>query len=78
MYTFDDEVKPRSGAFYVRQIVSSANYAMGSDSVDFVHGWLNYQIEHHVWPDLRFVVTVFLCMYISVFPPNLSPNLSLI
>eukprot|EP00978_Attheya_sp_CCMP212_P007285 scaffold16947_cov43-Attheya_sp.AAC.2 len=52
MYTFDDEVKPKSGAFYVRQIISSANYKAGTDEIDFAHGWLNYQIEHHVWPDL--------------------------
>ena len=52
LYKFDDEVKPKSGSFYVRQIVSSANYATGTDPVDFAHGWLNYQIEHHVWPDL--------------------------
>mmetsp|Transcript_33944 Transcript_33944/g.44786 ORF Transcript_33944/g.44786 Transcript_33944/m.44786 type:complete len:475 (-) Transcript_33944:1093-2517(-) len=52
LYKFDDEVKPKSGSFYVRQIVSSTNYATGSDIVDFSHGWLNYQIEHHVWPDL--------------------------
>ena len=52
LYKFDDEVKPKSGSFYVRQIVSSANYATGSDLIDFSHGWLNYQIEHHVWPDL--------------------------
>lgn len=52
LYKFDDEVKPRSGAFYVRQVVSSANYATGTDEIDFSHGWLNYQIEHHVWPDL--------------------------
>eukprot|EP00619_Florenciella_sp_RCC1007_P005027 CAMPEP_0205924478 /NCGR_PEP_ID=MMETSP1325-20131115/16999_1 /ASSEMBLY_ACC=CAM_ASM_000708 /TAXON_ID=236786 /ORGANISM="Florenciella sp., Strain RCC1007" /LENGTH=59 /DNA_ID=CAMNT_0053292841 /DNA_START=21 /DNA_END=197 /DNA_ORIENTATION=- len=25
---------------------------MGTDVVDFIHGWLNYQIEHHLWPDL--------------------------
>ena len=24
----------------------------GNDALDFAHGWLNYQIEHHVWPDL--------------------------
>lgn len=47
LYKFDDEVKPKSGSFYVRQIVSSANYATGSDLVDFSHGWLNYQVEHH-------------------------------
>ena len=43
---------PKSSSFYVRQVVSSANYNQGGDLVDFSHGWLNYQIEHHVWPDL--------------------------
>lgn len=52
IYTFDDQVKPKSGSFYVRQIVGSANYKTGDDATDFAHGWLNYQIEHHVWPDL--------------------------
>jgi fatty acid desaturase len=46
VYAFDDEVKPKSGAFYVRQIVGSVNYEAGTDIVDFSHGWLNYQIEH--------------------------------
>ncbi|KAL7456890.1 hypothetical protein ACHAWC_008367 [Mediolabrus comicus] len=52
LYKFRDEVLPKSSSFYVRQIVSSANYNQGGDLVDFSHGWLNYQIEHHVWPDL--------------------------
>lgn len=52
LYKFDDEIKPKSGSFYVRQIVSSVNFATGTDPIDFSHGWLNYQIEHHVWPDL--------------------------
>jgi fatty acid desaturase len=52
LYTFDDAVKPNSGPFYVRQIIGSANYDAGNDVVDFAHGWLGYQIEHHVWPDL--------------------------
>merc|ERR1712157_329932 len=52
LYKFDDEVYPKSGSFYVRQIVSSTNYDVGTDIIDFSHGWLNYQIEHHVWPDL--------------------------
>ncbi|MDD9951845.1 MAG: fatty acid desaturase [Zetaproteobacteria bacterium] len=38
--------------FYVRQIMGSANYATGSDFGDFLHGWLNYQIEHHIFPDM--------------------------
>ena len=52
LYKFRDEVLPKSGSFYVRQVVSSANYNGGNDLLDFSHGWLNYQIEHHVWPDL--------------------------
>jgi len=52
LYTFDDGVKPKTSSFYVRQIVGSANYATGDDVTDFSHGWLNYQIEHHVFPDL--------------------------
>jgi fatty acid desaturase len=52
VYAFDDEVKPKTGSFYVRQITGSVNYDYGTDVIDFAHGWLNYQIEHHVWPDL--------------------------
>jgi fatty acid desaturase len=52
LYTFDDAVKPNSGPFYVRQIIGSANYDAGNDVIDFAHGFLGYQIEHHVWPDL--------------------------
>jgi fatty acid desaturase len=35
-----------------RQVVGSVNYACGSELVDYAHLWLNYQIEHHIWPDL--------------------------
>ena len=38
--------------FYVRQISGSVNYRTGSDLNDFMHGYLNYQIEHHLWPDM--------------------------
>jgi fatty acid desaturase len=48
---FDD--KPVSKAErMVRQVAGSVNYATGSDPVDFAHLWLNYQIEHHVFPDV--------------------------
>ena len=40
------------GDFYQRQILGSANYRTGGDLNDLMHGWLNYQIEHHAWPDL--------------------------
>lgn len=36
----------------IRQIVSSANYTTGKDWLDFPQLWLNYQIEHHIWPDI--------------------------
>eukprot|EP00294_Goniomonas_avonlea_P008809 CAMPEP_0114550908 /NCGR_PEP_ID=MMETSP0114-20121206/6322_1 /TAXON_ID=31324 /ORGANISM="Goniomonas sp, Strain m" /LENGTH=414 /DNA_ID=CAMNT_0001735709 /DNA_START=6 /DNA_END=1250 /DNA_ORIENTATION=+ len=52
LYRFDTHTKPRSGTFYLRQVISSANFSAGTDVVDFMHGWLNYQIEHHLWPDL--------------------------
>lgn len=39
-------------AFYARQIEGSVNYRCGGDGVNFLHGWLNYQIEHHLFPDL--------------------------
>ena len=48
---FDEKGKGR-GEFYLRQILGSVNYSTGSDSNDFFHGWLNYQIEHHLWPDI--------------------------
>lgn len=51
LYAFKDAVKPRSPSFYVRQVVGSTNMNYGNDVVDFWHGFLNYQIEHHVWPD---------------------------
>lgn len=38
--------------FSVRQIVGSVNYSTRGEFDDFLMGWLNYQIEHHLWPDL--------------------------
>ena len=51
VYRFDDAIENRD-EFYLRQIVGSVNYTCGGDFNDFLHGWLNYQIEHHLWPDL--------------------------
>ncbi|MCP4806609.1 MAG: fatty acid desaturase [Proteobacteria bacterium] len=39
-------------AFYIRQVTGSVNFRTGGFWNDVMHGWLNYQIEHHVWPDL--------------------------
>lgn len=51
LYAFEGPPSDRR-AFLVRQILGSTNYACGDDLTDLLHGWLNYQIEHHVWPDL--------------------------
>jgi len=52
LYRFEGHAAARSPSFYLRQTVSSVNFATGTDTIDFLHGWLNYQIEHHLWPDL--------------------------
>lgn len=51
LYRFDDP--PRSKAEgAVRQVIGSANYWTGTEAIDFAHLWLNYQIEHHLFPDI--------------------------
>lgn len=52
MYRFRDGCRPFSGSFFVRQVLASVDFAMGTDLIDFMHGFLNYQIEHHLWPNL--------------------------
>ena len=51
LYKFADKSTGR-GEYYLRQIVSSCDYHTGGFVVDFLHGYLNYQIEHHLWPQL--------------------------
>ncbi len=38
--------------FYITQILGSVNYHCGNDFIDHSQIWLNYQIEHHLFPDL--------------------------
>ncbi len=47
-----DERPSSSAEAMVRQVVSSVNYATGTEAIDYAHFYLNYQIEHHIWPDL--------------------------
>lgn len=48
---FDSPPKNKA-EFYYRQVVGSTNYPGGSAWRDFLCGYLNYQIEHHLWPNL--------------------------
>ena len=50
IYQFSTPHKTQ-GEYYLRQIMGSVNYTTGSDWIDFLHGFLNYQIEHHIFPD---------------------------
>lgn len=51
IYRFDTPHQTQ-GEFYLRQIMGSVNYKTGTNPLDFMHGWLNYQIEHHLFPNL--------------------------
>lgn len=51
LHRFDTKMADKA-EFYRRQVVGSTNYPTGGDLNDFLHGWLNYQIEHHLFPDL--------------------------
>ncbi len=51
VYRFDGGCQGKA-EFHLQQVMGSVNYPGGSDLPDFMMGYLNYQIEHHVWPDL--------------------------
>jgi fatty acid desaturase len=51
IYMFSEPHKS-TGEFYLRQIMGSVNYNTGTDFIDFAHGFLNYQIEHHLFPNM--------------------------
>jgi fatty acid desaturase len=53
LYRFDTSGSSVSKAErMLRQIIGSVDYATGGDVNDFLHLFLNYQIEHHIWPDI--------------------------
>lgn len=51
LYRFEEPISCRE-EYFLRQIVGSANYHTGNDLTDWLQMWLNYQIEHHLWPDM--------------------------
>ncbi|MEN8147341.1 MAG: fatty acid desaturase [Campylobacterota bacterium] len=51
IYRFNEPHKSQ-GEFYLRQIMGSVNYCTGSDLIDAAQGFLNYQVEHHLFPNL--------------------------
>ena len=51
MYKFSTPTEVRSGDFYVRQIIGSADYTTSGNITDYLLGWLNFQATHHCFPD---------------------------
>jgi len=51
LYRFDEPIKDKS-EFFARQVLGSVNYTCGRDRLDYPQSWLNYQIEHHLFPDV--------------------------
>lgn len=51
LHRFDDRHKGRA-ELYLRQVLGSVNFPHGGVVRDFLSGYLNYQIEHHLFPDL--------------------------
>ncbi len=51
IYRFDSAPKGRAER-YLRQVLGSVNYVTGDELTDYAHLFLNYQIEHHLWPDV--------------------------
>ncbi|HUM45373.1 MAG TPA: fatty acid desaturase [Chitinophagales bacterium] len=51
LYRYEEGVNTAE-EFYIRQVMGTVNYPCGNNRIDFLHGWLNYQIEHHLFPDI--------------------------
>lgn len=51
LYRFDGHAEDKE-TYYYRQVVGTANYTSPNELTDFLQGGLNFQIEHHLFPDL--------------------------
>jgi len=52
LWHFDEPCRADCGEFYLRATLGSAAYHAGTDLIDYFHGFLNYQCEHHAFPAL--------------------------
>jgi len=52
LYLYRTCVTAKSDEWLLRQCISSVNYITGHCVTDYLQGWLNYQIEHHLFPSL--------------------------
>lgn len=52
LWWFPGSCRADSAEFYLRAVLGSTAYHAGNDVVDYLHGYLNYQGEHHAFPEL--------------------------
>jgi len=52
LYRYETSCKAYSAEWFCRCAHSSANFECGNDVIDAMYGWLNYQVEHHMLPDM--------------------------
>ena len=50
--TLQNEHFSTKEGFFIAQLTSSCNFNTGGFWRDYLHGYLNYQIEHHFFPNL--------------------------
>lgn len=51
LYRFEEPARSHAESA-VRQVLGSVNYGLGDELTDYSHLYLNYQIEHHLFPDM--------------------------
>jgi fatty acid desaturase len=52
LWRFSAPCQPHGAEFLLRCSYAGVNFECGSELVDMLYGWLNYQIEHHMFPDM--------------------------
>jgi len=52
LWHFTGSCKADTAEFFLRSVLGSVAYTAGNDFVDYFHGYLNYQGEHHAFPAL--------------------------
>lgn len=52
LWHFTGSCKADTAEFYIRAILGSSAYPAGNDFIDYFHGYLNYQCEHHAFPSI--------------------------
>jgi fatty acid desaturase len=54
IYRFDYHFEGKE-EYAVNQVISSCNYNCGTETLDYLQIWLNYQIEHHLYPRIPMI-----------------------